>query len=290
MLPILHLVTDQTQHATPRSGAPWSDSEHELLVDGLRNGLVLEDIAAQLGRSLKAVHGRLLYLVPAQAQVAAREREQWLREQLALTGVDWQAVIREHYRSRGWTYWTQHDEQALLDAWQRHTPLAEVAAQFATSELATAKALIQQNLATDLAAVAARLGTSSGSTLDLRLRLAADRAAAAVWVLVIDGATDADPAQPLPHRRHLSVHASHDDALATLGRILSAAEATAEVSWSIAERTPGEETVGATHHDLLPTTGDSPSDTTSPEFAVSSVPTSPATPHDLDQRPGISDE
>jgi hypothetical protein len=82
-------------------------------------------------------------------------------------------------------------------------------------------------LATSAAEVAARLGAQPGGTLDIRVRMAADRAAAAVWVLVADGVKGSERARPLdqldrsPTHRHISIHATADEGRQVLDRLLA---------------------------------------------------------------------
>ena len=129
-------------------------------------------------------------------------------------------------------------------------------------ELEVANRLIQLGVATSTTEVAGRLGAQPGGTLDIRVRLARDRSVAAVWVLVIDGALGSERARPLdgydgsPAHRHVSLHATADEARHVLDRLLAGhlqrGGDTADIAITLAERTVGELAVGQTHHEQDP--------------------------------------
>jgi hypothetical protein len=88
-------------------------------------------------------------------------------------------------------------------------PLAADTEVLAASELKIACQLMRLGLAENSRETAERLGCDPAGTLAGRVRLAEDRAAAAVWVLVVDGAHGTDPTPigvtaSLRHRRHIS--------------------------------------------------------------------------------------
>lgn len=249
-----HQTRDDTTAVPARVGTYWDIADYTTLVDGLRDGRLLEDIAADLERTRSAVAGRLAWLIPAEADVARRtlDRELWLREALNTTGdYDWFAVLRTHYTTRGMHLWTAEDDTLLHTAWQQRTPLVELVAQLGLPEMHIVRRCMQVDLADSLPHVTQRLQPIPGGTVDVRARLARDRAAAAVWVLIIDGC--GTPILELGHaRQHVSLHPHYDAALDTAAELLDAAdEDTDTVRYSILERTVGEGTIGSAHHMVL---------------------------------------
>jgi hypothetical protein len=137
-------------------------------------------------------------------------------------------------------------------------------AQTGASDLEVATRLIQLGLATSAGEVVARLGAQPGGTLDIRVRMATDRSAAAVWVLIADGARGSERARPLDHldgsaaHRHVSLHGSAEEARHVLDRLLvghlERGGEVDDVTITLAERTVGDLAIGQTHHERGPTT------------------------------------
>ncbi|WP_190817629.1 hypothetical protein [Saccharopolyspora pogona] len=230
----------------------WFDGDYAQLIDALRQGAELADIAAELQRSVGAVEGRLKYLIPGDAVRGARARESWLRTKLAdEPDYDWRAVALRNYAAEERRYWTATDERELIAGWRRRTFLPALAEQLRASDFQVARQLCRLGLAASVTEVVEHLGAAPGSTTEVRARMNADRAAAAVWVLVVDGEGTRIPLFD-GQRRHISLHASFDDAQQRLDQLLRQAgrRNRGELRWSLAERTLGEDTYGATHHDL----------------------------------------
>lgn len=251
---------DQEPSALSRAGDRWTDSENAALIAFLRNGVVLDDIAAALERSPRAISAQLRYFIPDEVDFKGVERELWIREQLA-DGYDWRAAISAQYRARGRHYFTDAEESILVHAWENRRPLAEMAAQVGASELHVASHLVALGLATNTVHVTEHIEVSEGSAVGVRARLAVDRTASAVWVLVVDGARGTSAARALKLNRHISLHVNHDEALDELDRIIEmhahrveqhGPEDGEEVKWSITERTVGEHTIGADQHGSYP--------------------------------------
>lgn len=250
-------IQEDSPTSLRRAGARWTDSEYVALIEFLRNGVVLEDIAAAHERSTKAISAQLRMLVPAGADLKASERELWLREQLA-GGYGWQAVLIQNYHADGRHYFTDDDDSALREFWDGRVPLAEMAARLRAPEVHVAKHLVELGLASSMVEVTKHIEVAEASTVGVRARLAADRAACAVWVLTVYGASETPAARPLPLNRHTSLHATRDDALAELDRLIANHErgntrwpplyGEGAVKWSITERTVGEGTAGAEDH------------------------------------------
>ncbi|MGP4015910.1 hypothetical protein [Saccharopolyspora sp. 5N708] len=232
----------------------WFDSDYAQLIDALRQGDSLADIAAELQRSVRAVEDRVKYLIPGRAvpERGAQARENWLRTKLAEDpDYDWRAVILRNYAAAERRYWTATDERELIDGWRRRTFLPALAEHLRASDFQVARQLCRLGLAGSVSEVVEHLGAAPGSTTAIRARMSADRAAAAVWVLVVDGEGTRVPLFE-GRRRHISLHASFDDAQQRLDQLLRQAgrRNRDELRWSLAERTLGEDTYGATHHDL----------------------------------------
>ncbi|MFI6626453.1 TnsA endonuclease N-terminal domain-containing protein [Streptomyces sp. NPDC050528] len=88
----------QGQAPESRQGRAWSEAEDARLVDGVREGLTLQDLAERHGRSTGAIRARVIRLVP-QPGPADDEALEWLRTQLAVDpAYSWQNVLDERRR------------------------------------------------------------------------------------------------------------------------------------------------------------------------------------------------
>ena len=249
--------------APRRANEKWNESEYSRLVEMLRDGLPVEDIAAQLGRGVDAVASRCQLLLPPGGRARRGEADLVLRAYLAGDpDYDWRAGLREEANRRGRFYWDTAADTVLRDGWDRARPMAELVTATGASELEVAARLVELDLATSTIEVAGRLGCEPGATLDVRVRMAADRAAAAVWVLVADGLRGTERATPLDREhtpkayRHVSLHARPEDARQALDRLLTGhtdrGGSTEEVSVTLAQRTVGELAIGDTHYEHAP--------------------------------------
>ncbi len=181
-----------------RAGERWSDADHQTLVEQLRAGLPVEDIATLLGRHVGGVADRCQRLLPAGERVRHASADVALRLHLAATpDYDWRQALRADAARRGSFYWDPAADAVLQRGWNQTPSLAELTAQTGASELEVATRLVQLGLAGSTSEVAARLGAQPGGTLDIRARMVTDRSAAAVWVLVADGVRGSERARPL---------------------------------------------------------------------------------------------
>jgi hypothetical protein len=213
---------------------------------------------------VRALRQQLRWLMPREAATVMGESgyELWLREKLSTDpGYSWRGWLRENYAHEGRWYVDANDEQVLIEGWSVHQPLGELCAELAASDLDIANHLVAIGIAGDIAEVADRLGVIPGGTLDVRLRMAADRANASVWVLVVNDPTNilktAQPIQALNLRQHISIHATYDDAVGEFDRLLTKHQIDGgneleAVEWSIADRTAGEHAFGTAHYGLYP--------------------------------------
>jgi transposase-like protein len=238
-----------------RAKEKWSDAEQARLVQLLRDGVPLEDVAEQLGRGHEAVSARCRTLLPPDQRVRRGEAEQVLRARLvAEPDFDWRAGLRADAARRGRIYWDPDSDHLLRDGWTNSRPLVELVAASGGSELEVAARLVELDVAGSTIEVARRLGYEPGGTLDVRVRMTADRAAAAVWVLVADGLrTGPRPLAEtidLPARRHVSLHANEQAAQEAFDRLLTThgdcGGDADEVAWTLAERVVGHLAIGRT--------------------------------------------
>jgi hypothetical protein len=182
------------------AGEVWSYSEQKQLVEGIRGGLIWEDIALQHGRSLGAVRSRASLMLPLPemsnldhdkdapgATGAARPQADSVRELLAADpDYDWLTPTQQRLRQArpASRLWTPQDETDLAAAWRQSTPLPELAARYSVGEYAIIRHLIGQRLATTLLEVTDRLGFTPGGTVELRRRFALDPSTVALVLLV----------------------------------------------------------------------------------------------------------
>ncbi|MBF6138267.1 hypothetical protein IU501_35430 [Nocardia otitidiscaviarum] len=231
----------------------WTDERYVELVELLATELTLGEIAQRIGRSLGAVQTQVRKLVPLDYPMQHRDFEQVVRELLKPPSYDWRAVLRERFARANQVYWDSEMVAILREGWEQARALEEITEALGASELEVARQLMRMDLAQDSREVVTRLGCDPRGTLAGRLRLAQDRAASAVWVLVVDGAkgTSRIPvgvAEARRSRRHTSVHLDYDTADLLLDELLRAhvdgGGDITEVTASISERTVGELTVG----------------------------------------------
>lgn len=186
-----------------RHGEAWSEREFEHIVFDLADGLTIEHIGQRLQRTAGSVRGQLARLVPKDVVVKVRDREEWLRAQLAANpGYDWRAVLRSHADSDEHLIWMADEDRQLQAGWRAATRLPELAAQLRMSESAIVSRLVALGIAGNVADVVDRLGAASRGSVEARARLARGERAEAVYVLVVETA----------HRPLLSVHHSQASA------------------------------------------------------------------------------
>ncbi|WP_201298317.1 hypothetical protein [Nocardia sp. CY41] len=292
-------MADRTVHR--RAYELWTDERNIELVELLRSGLPVEQIAERAGRSVCAIRGQCRKLLPPHYRITAATVVPTLRMLLATPDFDWRESLRERHRRARSVYWDTEMTTGLRQAWTRARPLPEICEEFDASEIEVARQLMRLDLAENMREVADHLGCDPAGTLAGRLRVAADRTTAAVWVLIIDGPAtgsrtrfgDAGPAL-----RHVSVHHDYDTAELTLADVmfdhLTQDGSIGEVTATIAERTVGDLTVGSDAHltgpDALPVSLAPTGDHQAPDNEP--VPTAAAPPPvdlDDDSAPGPDD-
>lgn len=192
----------ETAPAPHRAGAAWSPEDTAILLDGLRNGVPLDDLAQTLQRRTSALQARCKKMLPAELQstVLRAEADLVLREKLA-ADPEFNAAANLDANLR--RKWSNDRDETLTQGWKYRRPMAELVTTLEATEIDIAGRCIRLGLAADSLAVSERLGCAPDGALDLRCRMMRDRAAASVWVLVVDG---------LSYGRHVSLHATRDDA------------------------------------------------------------------------------
>ncbi|MFI5591100.1 hypothetical protein ACIA5G_39035 [Amycolatopsis sp. NPDC051758] len=234
----------QAESAPHRSGAAWSPQDSATLLDGLRNGVPLDDLAETLQRTTGAIQARCKKMLPPELQTTVQRADADLKlRHLLATDPDFDAEANlDHNTARTWN---PTRDEILTQGWRDRRPLAELVTAVSTSEIAIAGRLIRLGMAANSLAVVERLGCAPGGALDLRCRMMRDRAAASVWVLVVDG---------LPDGRHVSLHASRSDAGDHFVTITPDSAPAETVTATVAERALGSPhgTVETLHHE--PTT------------------------------------
>ena len=200
------------------------------MLDGLRNGVPLDDLAQTLQRRTSAVQARCKKMLPPelQARVLRAEADLVLREKLA-TDPEFDAAA--NLDANLVRKWTAERDEILTQGWKYRRPMVELVAEADVTEIDIAGRCIRLGLAADSLAVAERLGCAPDGALDLRCRMMRDRAAASVWVLVVDG---------LPDGRHVFLHATRDDAHDHFAMIAPATEVDGDIlSATVAQRALG---------------------------------------------------
>jgi hypothetical protein len=187
-----------------RHGEAWTWTDYEQLLQGVFNGLSVQQIAAELLRTPGAVRARLPRLVPDDAKIQRTTQAlmDWLRRRLAENPeYDWQTVLNSH-SDDPYRLWSGTENELLSDGWEHRTALPELVAQLQISEPTIAHHLIDLGLAADVGEVVDRLGATPGGSVEARARHLRAELAEAIYVLVVVRA-----GRPIT-----SLHHRHEDA------------------------------------------------------------------------------
>lgn len=186
-------------------GLEWTLEQHQALVALLVAGLPMEDIAAQLGRTPKAVTTRTSLLMPAEVEgvpLSQGVRVRLVRDQLRDPAYDWLTPLRHNLGKR---IWSADDYAVLRQAWTEASPgIPELAVRLGTAEHLLAAKFVELGLGADVVEVTDRLGFTPGSPLEARRRRAIGATAMMVHVLVV---------LVLDEPVHVSVHPDADAAV-----------------------------------------------------------------------------
>jgi len=198
-------MTEGRNRETSRGGTEWSDTENGQLVDGLRRGWSVEELARAHSRSEHAVTRQVEAMVPAVRALRGAVAVGWLRARLVEdAGYDWRAELRSR-RSR--VYWSAEDDAALRAAWDAGEDLPAVADRFGLGEMAVHRRLVALKLSASEAETVQRMGCTAGSLLEARTRRQLGEQLEALTLLVVTG-------RPEGTGLRLSVCSSREGALA----------------------------------------------------------------------------
>lgn len=129
------VATEPTPH---RAGAVWSPQDSATLLDGLRAGIPLADLAETLQRRPRAIQRRCKLMLPPEMQtgVPRAEADLVLREQLvADPDFDVEANL-DRNTSRKWN--TERDD-ILTQGWDQRDEMAELVDAATTPSLSWAR-------------------------------------------------------------------------------------------------------------------------------------------------------
>ncbi|MGW4095040.1 hypothetical protein [Nocardia sp. NPDC004750] len=172
------MIVDRSVHR--RAYELWTDERNIELVELLRTGMPVEQIAARAGRSVAAIRGQCRKLLPPHVRVSDSTAVPTLRTLLGSPDFDWRESLRERHRRARSLYWDTEMTIQLRQAWTDARPLPEIREEFDASEIEVARQLMRLDLTENMREVADHLGCDPAGTLARRLRLAADRTSAAV--------------------------------------------------------------------------------------------------------------
>lgn len=219
-----------------RYGLQWDESDYRDLAALIRQGRSLEGVSAALGRTLRAVTARLGWL----GQLADLDPDEQLVDVIAQDRYfDVVALARDtHSRSRV-PFWTDAMDGELRRAWQDRSPgLTELVTSLDVREAEILTRLVLLDLARNTADAVEHLGCDPDGNVGTWRRIAADRAAVMLWVLILTDATST----PV----HVSLHAQADDAHAELEELRPDPDTPPDPRtprfWTILPRVAGETT------------------------------------------------
>ena len=91
--------TDVRNTLPQRAGLSWFPDEDEQLVEGLRAGATVEELAARLQRTVGAITARLALMIPADAHVLSMDAAAWLWKQFQDGDYPWQEMLERRKRA-----------------------------------------------------------------------------------------------------------------------------------------------------------------------------------------------
>jgi hypothetical protein len=225
---------DPNASARPlRHGEAWTWNDFEQLLQGVFNGLSIEQISAELQRTPGAVRAQLPRLVPDDAKIQRNTQAlmEWLRRRLTESPeYDWQTVLNSH-SDDPYRLWSRAEDELLGDGWNRRIGLPDLAAELQIPEPAIAHHLIELGLAADLGEVFDRLGSTPGGSVEARARHLRAELAEAIYVLVVVRA-----GRPI-----ISLHHSHQEAERAFRHIAEVPGATDSRPWVFLRKLDGRD-------------------------------------------------
>ncbi|WP_280467127.1 hypothetical protein [Nocardia cyriacigeorgica] len=228
-------VYEPEQTVTGRAGKPWLTAECRHLVEQVRAGKSVMELAAQFGRTDTAIRARCHMLLPPERRAEANSKRlavQLLSIELQNDpGYDWEQHLRAHAAAAGKLYWSEAMDAALLEGWQQGASWDDLVAATGATEREITQRLKRRGLVASGQEIADRIGP-----IGYRSTHADQTGAppAPLWVLAVWGLRGEPP--------HVSLHTRRTDADATLAAVttqhLSAGGRADELDITIVARTP----------------------------------------------------
>lgn len=190
-----------------RNQMPWDEADYERFVDAVRAKKTDEQIAAQLGRTVRAIHVRAGYLAGSKGPKKSGNAMSRLRSCLGSPSYDWRERARKSHEKHGIPYWDNAADDSLRHAWMTGlVPMNDLAATLGIDEVHIANRLIAVGLAQSRPQVADHLGCTPGGALSIQVCLDRGDATASIYTLVV---TEGEQIV------HVSLHADKDAAIVT---------------------------------------------------------------------------
>ncbi|WP_157107487.1 hypothetical protein [Nocardia grenadensis] len=220
--------------AITRAGQPWTTAECRRLVEQVRAGKQVMELAAEFGRTDGAIRSRCHLLLPPERRAEANSK----RLAVQLLGVelyndpeyDWEQHLRTHAAAANRLYWSEAMDSALLEGWQREASWDELTAATSATEREVAQRLKRRGIVASQQEIFDRIGPPGFS----RRPEPADVGPSPLWVLVISGLRGQPP--------HVSLHTRRAGAETTLTDItdehLAEGGRAEELGITIVSRTP----------------------------------------------------
>ena len=204
-------MTEGMDREAVRAGTAWSDTENTQLVDGVRRGWPVRQLAAAHGRTDKAVTKQVESMIPAELGLRGGMAVGWLRARLDTDpAYDW----REPLRDRRVNYWSADEDEELRTAWEGGLDMPMVAERLGKPELVVHNRLVKLGLSKDEVETVQRMGTAAGSVLEVRSRRQRGEPLHLGTTLIVSGPLTEDGTN-----FHASMHWSREAGLAELQKV-----------------------------------------------------------------------
>lgn len=221
--------------ATTRAGQPWLAAECRRLVEQVRVGKSVTELAAEFGRTDGAIRARCHMLLPPERRAEANSK----RLAVQLLGIelhndpdyDWEEHLRAHAAAAHRLYWSEAMDSALLEGWQQRASWEELTAATGAEDREVAQRLKRRGVVASQQEIFDRIGPMGYN----RPRTEpADLEPSPLWVLVISGLRG--------RPRHVSLHTRRAGADTTLADVttqhLAEGGRAEELNISIVSRAP----------------------------------------------------
>jgi hypothetical protein len=230
----LRTTEHEADATSARHRAPWAEDDYLELVQCLCDGLSDAETAQRLGRTINALRARAQIMLPSgyHRLTALEELRTRLRSD---ADYDWRTPVMATAQANGWHFWTRADEDVLARGWVASTPMTELTARLGVPETAIVRQLLGLRLAMSIDEITSRIGVMPGGDIALRQALAAGKAEARVWCVVVIARSAA---------AHISIHANQADAETARDKAIDRIPAGRPAHWWIAERVPGDRNNG----------------------------------------------